>query len=201
MKKKTPERHQAILRAAFDEVTRHGYFETRMEDVARRARVAKGTVYLYFKDKTDLYLGLVDWLLGQALEFVREVDARPISPRAKLARVFEVWSENVFGRPGVQSLLALEQTNLPSGALKRYLRILVPRVTQMVEAVARIIRAGIASGRFRPVDADVAALAFLQAFRASMVLSRGDFLAGRDPLATLDIFFSGVLSRRTTKRS
>lgn len=80
MKTKPEAKRLAILQAAFAVVTEKGYFETKVDDVARRAGVAKGTVYLYFKDKPAIYIGLVDWLLEQALAITAEVTARPISP-------------------------------------------------------------------------------------------------------------------------
>ncbi|WP_081853126.1 TetR/AcrR family transcriptional regulator [Bosea sp. 117] len=52
-------RRQAILAAALAEFGERGFTSARMEDVAARAGVAKGTVYLYFEDKKALFEGLV----------------------------------------------------------------------------------------------------------------------------------------------
>ena len=49
------QRSQAILDAAFEEFAEKGYESTRLEDVAHRAGIAKGTVYLYFKNKEALF--------------------------------------------------------------------------------------------------------------------------------------------------
>lgn len=53
------ERRRAILAAALDVFTEAGYAGARMQDVAARAGVAKGTLYLYFEDKAALFEGLV----------------------------------------------------------------------------------------------------------------------------------------------
>src|SRR3974390_150000 len=53
------DRRQAIIDAAFDEFIDRGYAATRLDDVARRAGVAKGTIYLHFKDKQALFEELV----------------------------------------------------------------------------------------------------------------------------------------------
>lgn len=70
--KKRPDaeaRRRAILDAALEIFAEHGFTGARMEDVARRAGIAKGTLYLYFKDKTALFEGLVhdaaDPILGK----------------------------------------------------------------------------------------------------------------------------------------
>ena len=53
------ERREAIVQAAFDEFIARGFAATRLDDVARRAGVAKGTIYLHFKDKEALFEELV----------------------------------------------------------------------------------------------------------------------------------------------
>ena len=55
----TAERDEAIVKAALEEFTRHGFAAARMEDIARRAAVAKGTIYLRFKDKESLFEAII----------------------------------------------------------------------------------------------------------------------------------------------
>src|ERR1700732_2535094 len=49
------ERREAIIEAALDEFIARGFAATRLDDVAKRAGVAKGTIYLHFKDKEALF--------------------------------------------------------------------------------------------------------------------------------------------------
>ena len=51
------ERREAILAAALEEFSARGFAATRLDDVARRAGVAKGTIYLYFRDKESAVPG------------------------------------------------------------------------------------------------------------------------------------------------
>jgi AcrR family transcriptional regulator len=53
------DRRQAIIEAAFEAFIEQGYAATRLDDVAKRAGVAKGTIYLHFKDKQALFEELV----------------------------------------------------------------------------------------------------------------------------------------------
>src|SRR6201990_641374 len=53
------ERREAIIAAAMDEFMAQGFAATRLDDVARRAGVAKGTIYLHFKDKEALFEELI----------------------------------------------------------------------------------------------------------------------------------------------
>jgi AcrR family transcriptional regulator len=49
------QRHVQILAAAFEEFAAKGYAEARLDDVAERAGIAKGTIYFYFKNKETLF--------------------------------------------------------------------------------------------------------------------------------------------------
>jgi AcrR family transcriptional regulator len=70
-------RREAILAAALDEFSERGFAAARLDDVARRAGVAKGTIYLYFSDKENLFQELVRAMLAPlvgALEAMGSVD-------------------------------------------------------------------------------------------------------------------------------
>ncbi len=56
---KTAARRDAILEAALDEFSAKGFASARLDDVAKRAGVAKGTIYLYFADKESLFQELI----------------------------------------------------------------------------------------------------------------------------------------------
>ncbi|OKP80672.1 transcriptional regulator [Paenibacillus helianthi] len=51
-------KHTAILDAAYELFGSGGFYETKMSEVAERAGIAKGTVYLYFKNKEDLFMAV-----------------------------------------------------------------------------------------------------------------------------------------------
>src|SRR5476649_888466 len=53
------ERREAIIEAALDEFISRGFTATRLDDVAKRAGVAKGTIYLHFRDKESMFEELI----------------------------------------------------------------------------------------------------------------------------------------------
>ncbi|MBW1873613.1 MAG: TetR/AcrR family transcriptional regulator [Deltaproteobacteria bacterium] len=59
IKEKT-EKRDAILHAAWGLIRHYGYSKTTIDDIARQAKVGKGTVYLYFRSKKDIMLALTD---------------------------------------------------------------------------------------------------------------------------------------------
>jgi AcrR family transcriptional regulator len=74
---RSAERQEAIVAAAFEEFSARGFAATRIEDIAARAGVAKGTIYLYFADKEALFRDIVQTTVVPfigSLEHLRHVD-------------------------------------------------------------------------------------------------------------------------------
>ncbi|TAM39648.1 TetR/AcrR family transcriptional regulator, partial [bacterium] len=65
-------RRRDILRAAEHVFALKGYYEATMQDIARDAQYATGTVYLYFKDKESLYFSLVERKYSDLLAILKE---------------------------------------------------------------------------------------------------------------------------------
>jgi AcrR family transcriptional regulator len=193
MKTKSEQKRLALLRAAFAVVTEKGYFETTVDEVARRAGVAKGTVYLYFKDKPAIYIGLVDWLLEQALATIAEVVARPVSPRRRLEELFSTWASGMMSNPGVMALLSMENVNQSSTVMKRFRKHVLPRMLEMEDAVGGVLKQGIEQGEFRPVEPRVAATMFIGTFHA-MLLSLARSPGARPDESIKELFFCGILA-------
>ncbi len=69
---KKEKKRRIIIRASLRVFARKGYETTAVDDVAREARLAKGTLYLYFKDKQDLYLQVMLNVLERLETYVSE---------------------------------------------------------------------------------------------------------------------------------
>jgi len=194
MKTKHAERRLVLLKAALDVVTEKGYFGTKVDDVAKRAGVAKGTVYLYFKDKPAIYIGLVDWLLEQALAVTADVIAKPTSPRRKLEELFTTWSTGIMSSPGVMSLLSIENMHQDNTIMKRFKKHVLPHLIEMQDAVADIMKQGIEQGEFRPADPQAAATMYLGAFRAEILAAANRTGTRRASESVKELFLFGLLA-------
>src|SRR5215469_828353 len=62
------ERRAAIVEAALEEFIARGFAATRLDDIAKRAGVAKGTIYLHFKDKESMFEELVRIVIVPVVE-------------------------------------------------------------------------------------------------------------------------------------
>ena len=84
---KKEKRRNAIIRASLRVFSRKGYEATALDEVAREARLAKGTLYLYFKDKEDLYFHVMLSVLERMGTFVEKQIPESQNPLEKLAAV------------------------------------------------------------------------------------------------------------------
>lgn len=73
-----------ILAAAVEQFVAHGYRKTSMDAVARQAGVAKGTLYLYYRNKAELLFHAVTQEKQKHLEHLRPLDAGGLKPRDRL---------------------------------------------------------------------------------------------------------------------
>ncbi len=80
-RRRTDDKRQRILQAAVQVFARKGYFAARVAEIAKKARVADGTIYLYFRSKEDILVSLFDEVMAEhvthAREEVRTVEGAP----------------------------------------------------------------------------------------------------------------------------
>ena len=90
-------RRDAILEAALDEFSARGFAAARLDDVAARAGVAKGTIYLYFADKEALFEELVRFQLYPVVGRFEAALKSDLPLRAIIDQAIEIFSHQVFG--------------------------------------------------------------------------------------------------------
>ncbi len=97
----TPEeRQEAILKAALDVFSEHGFAAARLDDVAQRAGVAKGTLYLYFPDKETLFERMLQSVAAPVLALLaRLAEAEDMPPAAAIGAVLTFFEKEVIGTP------------------------------------------------------------------------------------------------------
>jgi AcrR family transcriptional regulator len=109
---KTALRRDAILAAALEEFSARGYAAARLEDVAQRAGVGKGTIYLHFRDKEALFQELVTTML---VPFIANIEATPpvgLPIRLVLERLLDLFVREIYGTERRQ-LIRLVMTEGP----------------------------------------------------------------------------------------
>lgn len=140
-----------LLAAALDLFVEKGFAATRVEEVALRAGVSKGTLFLYFTSKEELFKAVVrENISGRFTEWNNEFDHFEGSSQAILRYCLFSWWERIGSTKasGIPKLMISEAQNFPELA-----RFYQHEVIQPGKAlIERILRRGVARGEFRTMD-------------------------------------------------
>ena len=129
------ERRAAILGAALEEFAARGFAATRLDDVARRAGVAKGTIYLHFRDKESLFQELVRAMLSPLVGTIEAAALRDLPVRAVVEMIVDLFVNEIYGtrRKDVIRLIIAEGSRFPKLA-EVYYREVIARVLPVMRA-------------------------------------------------------------------
>ena len=129
------ERRAAILAAALEEFAARGFAATRLDDVARRAGVAKGTIYLHFRDKESLFQELVRAMLSPLVGTIEAAALRDLPIRAVVETIVDLFVNEIYGtrRKDVIRLIIAEGSRFPKLA-EFYYREVIARVLPVMRA-------------------------------------------------------------------
>ncbi len=87
---KSADKHSKIIRAATKVFAKKGFFNARISDIAKEAKVADGTIYLYFNNKYDMLLSVFEEKIGKLVEQITTQIEKEDDPR----RMLEIFIEN-----------------------------------------------------------------------------------------------------------
>ena len=131
-------RREAILAAALEEFSARGFEATRLDDVAKRADVAKGTIYLYFRDKESLFQELIRAMLTPLVGTIEALGAADLPVSVLSERIVDLFVREVFEtrRVDVIRLMITEGRRFPKLA-EFYYREVLSRIIATVRAILR----------------------------------------------------------------
>ena len=144
-------RPEEILAAALEVFGEQGFARARLEDVARRAGVSKGTLYLYFQSKEELFRAMVRARVVTAVEAAEHlVGTHTGSARDALETLARaMWASlRREDMARITRLVQFELVRFPELA-RFYFDEVIARSRRLLETV---LRRGVESGEFRPLD-------------------------------------------------
>ncbi|QID16959.1 TetR/AcrR family transcriptional regulator [Nitrogeniibacter mangrovi] len=144
-------RPQELTAAALSLFVEKGFAATRLDEVAARAGVSKGTLYLYFDSKEALFLAVIrEGILPVLDEGRRMLAEHADDPVAALRAYIRGWWSMLGDTPygGVPKLMMSEAQNFPEVANFYLTEVIQPGRALLQEIIER----GVAGGVFRPVD-------------------------------------------------
>ncbi len=146
-------RPSELSAAALELFVEKGYAATRLEDIAARAGVSKGTLYLYFENKDELFKAVIRESLLPVLDDAERRMADYQGSAEDLLRDFvATWWRSIGSQPigGIPKLMVAEARNFPDIAAFYFEEV----IARSFSLLRRVLERGMASGEFRKVDPD-----------------------------------------------
>ncbi|MGC4376170.1 TetR/AcrR family transcriptional regulator [Fictibacillus sp. Mic-4] len=143
MKRKGP-KYEKIIDAAVSVIAENGYHQSQVSKIAKKAQVADGTIYLYFKNKEDLLVQVFNEKMGSFIEKSRKQLEEKSTAKEKLLTLIQLHFKllNNDKELSIVTQLELRQTN-------RTLRAKIGEVLkQYLTLIDNILKEGIEKGEF-----------------------------------------------------
>jgi AcrR family transcriptional regulator len=141
------ERRRAILAAALAEFSARGFAAARLDDVALRAGIAKGTIYLYFRDKETLFQDLIRSEMSPVVSTLETALGVDLPVRMVAERAAELFVREIFNtsRKDIVRLVISEGPRFPRLAEFYYHEVL----SRIIAAVRALLRRALERGELR----------------------------------------------------
>lgn len=142
-----------LLEAALDLFVEHGYAATKVEEVAKRAGVSKGTLFLYFPSKEDLFKAVVRQKITEQIgNWSNEFDEFTGNTADMVRYAMRQWWQRIGATKlsGISRLVMNESSHFPEIAAFYQQEVIAPSNALL----RRVLQRGIERGEFRSVDPD-----------------------------------------------
>ena len=140
-----------LAAAALELFVERGFAATRLDDVAKRAGVSKGTLYLYFDSKDDLFKAVVrEGIVSRIVEFEDRMRAYEGSSADLMTLLVKTWWQKIGSTKlaGITKLMMSEAANFQELAHFYHSEVIVRGLALFTAAIQR----GIDTGEFRPIE-------------------------------------------------
>lgn len=190
---RTSDKHSKIIHAAIKVFARKGFFNARISDIAKEAKVADGTIYLYFNNKFDILITLFEEEIGKLILEIKQLIKNEADPARKL-EIFALYQMRlVENKKELVEVLQLEirQSNT---YMKEYRN---TKFIEYIDIIAGIIQEGQEAGLFRKnIHPGIAKRAYLGALdemsRLWLLASTPPFTAEQAAEQISSIFIDGL---------
>lgn len=180
-KRRKADRPDEIVAAALEVFAEKGFAAARLEDIAKRAGVSKGAIYLYFATKEDIFRAVVEQGVAPNLSAVQNILANADADFPVLLRgLVKVLAGVVATTPvgGIVKMVIGESRNFPELAQAWHDQLVRPALTAMTQAIG----AAQARGELRPGDPRLYAISLISPLLVGVVWRETFLPVGAEPI-------------------
>lgn len=186
---KTIRRKKKIIQVATQLFSEKSYHDVTIDEVAAKAGIAKGTIYIYFESKEKLYLGILENGF-ESIESLIEKEVAKTDPASEKLRkvlrlIFGFYRQNL----DVLRILSRDETHL----IREHYQFTERWRERRVKLYEKILEKGVKEGSFRPINTRLVALIVFGLVRSVMFFYKTDKSAEETAEEVLSIIRSGIL--------
>jgi TetR/AcrR family fatty acid metabolism transcriptional regulator len=137
-KKKNTEKYYRIIKAATKMFARKGFYKTRISEIAKEAKVADGTVYIYFENKDDILISLFEEQMKAVMDNMVEQISGETDPVKKLEKFALIHLQLIEQNPNMAEIIQVE-VRQSSKFMKEYKN---EKFVQYLDLISEIVREG-----------------------------------------------------------
>jgi len=137
-KKKNTEKYYRIIKAATKMFARKGFYKTRISEIAKEAKVADGTVYIYFENKDDILISLFEEQMKAVMDNMVEQISEETDPVKKLEKFALTHLQLIEQNPNMAEIIQVE-VRQSSKFMKEYKN---EKFVQYLDLISEIVREG-----------------------------------------------------------
>jgi len=199
-RKRQDDKRQRILQAAVKVFAKQGYFGARVADVAKKAGVADGTIYLYFRNKEDILVSLFDEVMAEHVAAAR-ADLANVEGAAAGLRVIAERHLTLLGEN--RDLAVVFQVELRQST-KFMERFTASWLQDYFSTLTEVLEAGQRSGELRAeLSVKLVVKAFFGALDelvTSWILGKRDYHLAQLAGPVVDLFLRGAAAPQAARR-
>jgi len=142
-----------VLRAAEKLFARRGFYPTTIDDIAKEAKLAKGTIYLYFDSKEDLFFSAIEKKLDALLGKIKEGVKEPGSARQRIKTVVGIHLKFLEENRDFFKIMQSFSEQLKEKLEKKLKGRVIEKQSQYIEILTRLIQEAIRKKEIKPLNA------------------------------------------------
>lgn len=184
-----------VLRSAEKLFAKRGFYPTTIDDIAKEAKLAKGTIYLYFDSKEDLFFSVIEKKLGALLSKIEKGMKEPGSAWQRINTTIGVHLKFLEENRDFFKIMQSFSEQLKEKLEKELKRRVVEKQSQYIKILSRLIQEAIDKREIKPLDARKLAIILMGIVHSLTVYwisqkERGSLF--QDASLIRQVFFQGV---------
>lgn len=189
------EKRDKIIQASLKIFVKKGFFKTQMEDIAKEAGVAKGTLYLYFKSKEELFASFFENIFNQAFSDIEKIKNMPVNAIDKIKII--VKNQIEFCQKNLELFMMMDKElhHMDKTLKMAHTKKIMKKYENIIYSLSDIIKQGIKEKSIKNIDPILVSIILIDIVTSTVFKSVKFHIKEKltDQVSTiLDIFLNGI---------